>query len=119
MPDGVRLLIGAETYRHAEGIYRVANNGTNESGYEVMTRKSGGVRTSSHVPAAASNIQGALAARRLNAMHAVMPIWRGITLIPDNVTKAKSGQVVLTAVALWSLKVLRSDGFSRLKFKLA
>ncbi len=119
MPDGVRLLIGAETYRHSEGVYRVANNGTNESGFKVMSRKSGGVRVSDHVAAAASNDQGAIAARRINAMHAVMPIWRGITLIPDNVTKAKSGQLVLTAVALWSLKVLRSDAFSRLKFKLA
>ncbi len=119
MPDQVVLLIGSETYSHAEGLYRTNNQGNNESAFEVMSRKSGGVRVSSHVPAKASDIQGALAARRLNAMHAVMPIWRGITLIPDNVTKAKSGQVVLTAVALWSLKVLRADGFSRLKFKLA
>ena len=51
-------------------------------------------------------------------MHAVMPIWRGITLIPDRVTKAASGEMVLTAVLLWSLKVVRTDGFGRLKFKL-
>lgn len=82
-----------------------------------MRRKSGGVRVSDHVPAPASNIQGALAARRLNAMHATMPIWRGVTLIPDNISLAKKGQIQLTAVALWSLKVLRSDGFGRLKFK--
>lgn len=119
MPNQVRLLIGSTTYGHAEGLYRTNNQGNNESAFEIMSRKSGGVRVSSHVPAKSSNIQGAIAARRINAMHAVMPIWRGITLIPDNVTKAKSGQIVLTAVALWSLKVLRADGFSRLKFKLA
>ena len=121
MPDQVRLLLGGKTYEHAEGVYRVqaANGGNNESGYEVMVRKSGGVRVSDHVPAPASNIQDALAARRMNSMHAVMPVWRGVTLIPDRVTKAGSGQVVLTAIALWSLKVLRADGFSRLKIKLA
>ena len=121
MPDQVRLLLGSKTYAHSESVYRVqaANGGNNESGYEIMVRKSGGVRVSDHIAAPASNRQDALAARRINAMHAVMPIWRGITLIPDRITKAKSGQVVLTSVALWSLKILRSDGFSRLKFKLA
>ena len=120
-PDQVRLLLGSETYRHAEGKYRslASAGGPNESAYELLIRKSGGVRVSSHVPAAASNIQGAVAARRLGSTHAVMPIWRGITLISDRVTKASAGQVQLTAVALWSLKVLRAAGFARLKFKLA
>lgn len=120
MPEGVRLILGSETYQHAEGVYRSPSSagGTDQSGYEVLVRKSGGVRVSSHVPAAVSNIQGAIAARRMDAMHAVLPIWRGITLIPDRITKAAAGEMVLTAVLLWSLKVVRTDGFGRLKFKL-
>ena len=119
MPDQVRLLIGSDTYGHAEGLYRTNNQGNNESAFEIMSRKSGGVRVSSHVPAKASDIQGAIAARRINAMHAVFPTWRRLTVIPDRVTKAANGQVLVTVVALWALKVLRADGFQALKFKLA
>ena len=120
MPDQVRLVIGAKTYQHADGQYRgtPANWSSDDSGFEAVERKSGGVRVSDHVPAPASNIQKAVAARRINAMHAVMPLWRRLTVIPDRVTKASAGQVLVTVVTLWSLKVLRSDGFQALKFKL-
>ena len=120
-PRQVRILIGSGTYSHSETLYRVlaANGGVNESGYELLVRKSGGVRISSHVPAPSSDIQGAIAVRRPSATHGIMPVWRGITLIPDRITKAKSGQVILTAVALWSLAVVRSAGFGRVKIKLA
>ena len=117
-PGEVRVLVGAETYRHSETVYR-GNTADNQSGYDAMRRLSDGVRVSSHVPAASSNIQGAIAARATGATHAVMPLWRGITFIPDSVTKAASGQVVLTCVLLYGLKVVRSAGFASLKFKLA
>ena len=117
-PGGVRVLVGAETYRHSETVYR-GNTADNQSGYDAMRRLSDGVRVSSHVPAASSNIQGAIAARATGALHAVMPLWRNITFIPDSVTKAASGQIVLTCVLLYGLKVVRSAGFAPLKFKIA
>ena len=40
----------------------------------------------------------------------VAPIWEGITIIPDEVTKAKAGQVVITAIMLHAVKVLRTAG---------
>ncbi len=121
MPDQVRLVLGAKTYQHADGQYRgtTSNWSSDDSGFEAIQRKSGGVRVSDHVPDPASNIQKAVAARRINAMHAVMPLWRRLTVIPDRVTKASAGQVLVTVVALWALKVLRADGFQALKFKLA
>ncbi len=84
MPDQVRMLIGSKTYTHMETLYRVlaANGGVNESSYELLVRKSGGVRISSHVVAPSANIQGLIAVRRPSALHTVMPLWRGITLIP-------------------------------------
>ena len=118
MPDSVRLVIGGETYSHASGIYRGTTT-ENEDGYEVMQRLSGGVRISSHIPAAASDIQGAIAARATGLTHAVMPIWRQVSFIIDNVTKSDRGQIRIVAVALWALKVVRAAGFSPLKFKLA
>ena len=41
----------------------------------------------------------------------VAPVWGAVTLIPDEVTKAGSGQIVLTAVLLYAVKLLRSGGF--------
>ena len=118
-PSGVRVLIGGETYRHSETVYR-GNTADNESGYESMVRKTGsGVRVSSLVPDASSDIQPGIAARATGSVHAVMPIWRPVTLIPDSISQAKTGQVVLTAVSLYGLAVVRSAGFAPLKFKLA
>ena len=70
----------------------------------------GGVKVSAHVPAAAANKQNAVI--RLGMRRdMVAPIWEGVTLIPDEVTKAANGQIVLTAVMLHAVKILRSDGF--------
>ena len=41
----------------------------------------------------------------------VAPIWEGVTLIPDEITKAANGQIVVTAVMLYSVKLLRAAGF--------
>ena len=41
----------------------------------------------------------------------VAAIWEGITLIPDEITKAKSGEIVVTAVMLHAVKILRAGGF--------
>ena len=38
-------------------------------------------------------------------------MWGGVTLIPDEVTKAANGQIVLTAVMLYAVKLLRQGGF--------
>ena len=41
----------------------------------------------------------------------VAPVWEGVTIIPDEVTKAANGQIVITAVMLHAVKILRTDGF--------
>ena len=41
----------------------------------------------------------------------VAPIWEGVTLIPDEITKAASGQIVITAVMLHAVRILRAEGF--------
>ena len=45
----------------------------------------------------------------------VAPIWEGLSLIPDEVTKAASGQIVITAVLLHAVKVVRAAGFYKLQ----
>ena len=110
------LLVGAATYAHAAGVYR--SNNADDSALDSLTRVSGGVRISAHVPAKASMIQQAVVCRGKQYRHAVAPIWDGIQLIPDEVTKAATGEIVLTAVMLMAFKVIRTDGFVRVSFHI-
>ena len=66
-----------------------------------------GVRVSAHVPAPATNRQDAVIRRGMSTT-ATAPVWEGVTIIPDEVTKAKAGQIVITAVMLFAMKVLRT-----------
>lgn len=52
-------------------------------------------------------------------MHATALIWRGVELIPDRLSRADPGQILITAVMLYAFRMLRSVGFARLSFKLA
>ena len=117
MVGDVRLLVGAQTYRHASSVYRGA--ATDESAGEAVARMSGGLRVSAHMAAPDADVQEGIAARAWMATHSVAPIWEGVTLIPDEITKASSGEIVLTAVMLYGFALLRQDGFNRRSFKLA
>ena len=104
----LKILIGSGTHAHAATRYR-ANN-ADDSALDVLMAKSAGVKVSAHVPAVASNKQNALV--RLGMRRdAVAPVWDGVVLIPDEVTKAKQGQIVITAVMLHAVKILRAGGF--------
>ena len=106
--QGIKLVVGAHAYGHAGRVYR--NDSVDRTALDRMQEVSGGVRVSAHVPAAGSNRQNVLI-RRGNRMDFVQPIWNGVTIIPDSITKAASGQIVVTAVMLQATKLLRSAGF--------
>ena len=105
----LRILMGAETYGHAAGKFRSDNAG-DRAALEDLMQITAGVKVSAHVPAVASMKQNAVI--RLGMRRdMVAPIWEGVTLIPDEITKAASGQIVVTAVMLHAIKVVRADGF--------
>ena len=108
MTSELRVVMGSATYAHAGGVYR--NNSVDRNALDRLMEITGGVKVSAHVPAVASNKQNAVI-RLGKRRDAVAPIWDGVTLIPDEVTKAKAGQIVITAVMLHALKILRADGF--------
>ena len=113
----VCMLVGGDTYTHMAGEYR--GNNADDSALDSVMRVSGGVRTSAHVPdKTAGNVQQAVVARGKQYRHAVAPIWEGVQLIPDEITKAKTGEIVITAVMLMNFKVLRAAGFTRHAFKI-
>ena len=104
----IKVVMGSGTYTHAGGVYR--NTSVDRTALDRLMEVSGGVRVSAHVPAVASNKQNSVIRRGMNR-DMVAPIWEGVTIIPDDVTKAKQGQIVITAVMLHAVKLLRSDGF--------
>ena len=108
MTGDLRIVMGAGTYAHAGGVYR--NNSVDRTALDRLMDVTGGVRVSAHVPAVASNKQNAVIRRGLRR-DMVAPIWDGVTLIDDEVTKAKSGEIVITAVMLYAVKILRTAGF--------
>ena len=105
----LRLVMGAATYGHAAGVFR-SNNAGDRAALEDLMAATGGVRVSAHVPAVASNRQNVIV-RRGMARDMVVPLWEGISLIPDEITGAKKGEISVTAVMLHAVKIIRSAGF--------
>ena len=120
---GVRILLGPSAYKLGLSVYRAgtaaAPSGGDLSALERIQALSGGVRASSHIPAVAARVEQALAARATGLTHFVQPIWQGPTLIVDEVTRADSGEIVLTLVGLFAQKLVRAAGFARVSFKVA
>ena len=108
----IRMMVGAKTLSDAAKLYRATT--ADVSVVDSLRRITGGVRVSAHIPAPASNKQDVLV-RLGSRPDAVAPIWRQVTLIPDEVTKADKGEIKVTAVALASFKVLRLAGFKRVQ----
>ena len=105
----LRVLMGQKTYEHSATIYR-ANN-ADDSALDVLASRTGGVKVSAHVPAVDSNNRQNVVVRLGMRRDMVAPIFDGVTLLPDEITKAGSGQIVLTAILMHAVKILRTDGF--------
>ena len=106
--DDLKVVMGAATFAHAASQYR--GNNDNTDALMAMLAAGIAVKVSAHVPAAASNKQNAVIRLGMRK-DVVAPIWEGVTLIPDEVTLAKKGQIQVTAVMLHAVKILRAGGF--------
>ena len=109
----IRILAGAKTVEHASGLYR--SNTAADSAVDSLRRIAGGLRISAHILAVANNKQDTIIRRGVREGDAVIALWTGATLIPDEITKADTGEVKLTAVQLGAFKTLRTAGFSRVE----
>ena len=105
----LKIVMGAASYGHCAGVFRSANAG-DRAALEDLMSVTAGVKVSAHVPAVSGNKQNAVI-RLGSRRDMVAPIWEGVTLIPDEITKAANGQIVVTAVMLHAVKILRESGF--------
>ena len=112
-----RMLMGSATYTHADSLFRTADSEL--SALDWLMAKSGGTRVHVAVPAVAAKRQDAVIAKALGHTHAVMPVWSAIQLVTDEVTQLQKRLIILTAIQLFAFKVLRADGFARVRFQVA
>ena len=105
MTSDLAMVMGAATYKDMGQTYR--NTTVDRSALDRLMELVSGVRVSAHVPGPATNRQNVVI-RRGTSMTAVAPVWEGVTIIPDEITKAKAGQIVITAVMMHNVKVLRT-----------
>ena len=112
MTSDIRVVMGSGSYSHAGSVYR--NTSVDRNVIDRLMEITAGLKVSAHVPPVASKKQNAIV--RLGMRRdMVVPIWSGISLIPDEITKASSGQVVITAIMLHAVKIVREAGFYKIQ----
>ena len=111
-------VVGSATFVHARSKFRAVDAGDDDA-FRYLSQETSGLRVSANVPAKNGDFQDAIIGRALGAAHAVNPIWSGVTILNDDLSKASTGAIVLTGVMLTQFKVLRKAGFSRQRFQLA
>ena len=109
--DDVAMVVGVDTYGHAATLFQTG------SGIAALDRLGG--RVSAHIPAkdSTTNVQLAVASRAMG--RAVAPTWPAIALVVDRITRAKEGEILITASRLWNFAVIDADAYKLLAFKLA
>ena len=105
MTADLAMVVGAATYKDLGATYR--NTSVDRSALDRIMELVGGVKVSAHVPGPSTNRQD-VCIRRGMSMTATAPVWEGVTIIPDEITKAANGQIVITAIMLHAVKVLRT-----------
>ena len=109
MTGDLRAVMGNSVYADAGQTYR--NASVDRTALDRLMELTGGLRVSAHVPAVDANKRQNNIIRRGMQRDMVAPIWENIALLPDEITKAANGQIVLTAIMLHAVKILRQDGF--------
>ena len=116
MLSEMRGVFNVATYALAGAVQANSNKG-DLSAIDYLQKSTGGVRCSSVMPAAASNISTAILYRSGGmGMDAVAPMW-GLEIIEDRYTRANRREVALTICSLWNFAVLRTAAYKRIEFK--
>ena len=102
------------------GTFRADEDSMTAEGW--LTQRTGGLRTSRRIAAAASNVQQAIVrlSNPAGDRVAVSPVWNGVELIRDHITSASKGEIVVTGLLLMGdVVVLRAGCFAQDSYRLA
>ena len=112
----LKMVMGAATYGDMGATYR--NTSVDRTVLDRVMEVTGGVRVSAHVPGPASKRQNVVIKRGMTSSM-VAPVWSGIEMIPDEVTLAGNGQIKITAIMLFAVKLLREDDYFKQQIQTA
>ena len=118
MASEIRMLMGPASYAHCGGVYRTANSDI--SAVENLAMASGGVRVSANIPIPDADDQDVIVAK-MGSMRKnfVSALWENLDVIYDEITAAAEGEIVLTGVMLYAVKLIDSAGYQRRAVQLA
>ena len=106
----LKALVGSPIFAHMGSVYRA--NETDTSAVDRLMAVVGmdNIRVSAHVPGAVNKKQNGVI--RLGMRRdMVCPMWEGVSLIYDEITGQTKGEINITAVMLFTTKILRAGGF--------
>ena len=112
----IRIVMGTRSFAHAGGVYRATES--DRTALDRLVQLTSGVRVSKHVPEQGTDKQNVLI-RLGTRRDYVAPVWGAVTLIPDEITKASHGEIILTAVMLHAVKLLRAGGFYKRQIQIS
>ena len=112
----LKMVVGASVYGDMGATYR--NASVDRTVLDRIMEITGGVKVSAHVPASANNRQNVVIKRGMTRSMTA-PVWQGIELVEDNITKVALGQVVITAIMLHAVKLLRQDDYYKQQIQTA
>ena len=116
MDTDVSVLMGNQTFRHCA---RVVSTSGETTALHMLRQRAASLRVSAHMPVHASTITRTIMHRGSRPDDSYLPVWDGIELIRDPYSQARSGQVRITAVALFNAVILRTDAYVVRKLKIA
>ena len=106
----LKVLLGSTIYAHAGTVYRASETDTTAIDRIMQVIGEDSVRVSAHVPGVSNKKQNAVI--RLGMRRdMVCPMWEGVSLIYDEITGQTKGEINITAVLLFTTKILRAGGF--------
>ena len=110
----IRVMVGSATFAHMGSKFKAASGDV--TAIQALRSAGAGLRVSALIAGVANNLQDAIVRKGTRA-DMIAPVWRGVALIVDEVTKAGTGEIVMTAVALSDRKVIRTGGFARIQVR--
>lgn len=111
----VRCLINLETVRLLASL----SLGTATGEYLTDRYDDSVLRASARMPDTDSDIAAYILHKPAGVGRVVSPVWRGIEFITDRISKARQGQIAITAQLLTNIDAVRTDAHSRGKFKVS
>ena len=106
----LKALVGSPIFAHMGSVYRA--NETDTSAVDRLMSVIGmdNIRVSAHVQSVVNKKQNGVI--RLGMRRdMVCPMWEGVSLIYDEITGQTKGEINITAVLIFTTKILRAGGF--------